>query len=53
MTIRRNSSGARYVHNLLNKEVDERRARFYRLIRRWKAEGKSEEEIIRLGRAMI
>lgn len=54
--IRGNRAGARYVHNLLNKEdfqPDPRRARMYRLVREWRAMGFSDEAIVAMGKEMI
>lgn len=54
--IKGNRAGARYVHNLLNKEEfrpDPRRARMYRLVREWRAMGFSDEAIVAMGRSLI
>lgn len=54
--IKGNRAGARYVHNLLNKEEfrpDPRRVRMYRLVREWREMGFSDEQIIALGKEMI
>lgn len=53
MIIRRNSAGARYVYRQLHKLTDERRERMYYLVKRWRAEGLSEAEIIKRGRNLV
>lgn len=54
--IKGNRAGARYVHNLLNKEdfrPDPRRVRMYRLVREWREMGFSDEAIVAMGKEMI